>query len=1326
MPLHNPWFTCQPLRLQPLSKPLTGVSNTRKLPYMNTYQHCKSILLTLSLNGWHTLLCIAFSLGINLHSHAAEIHIAKFPPFVQAATASYLAPPVLVLGINNAGPDTLRNIPHQYQTYVDGWANSERDFTPVSTYLPPIRVGTTRFPDVPITNAPVDGYAAYYANNLPAGSAPYTLTDYFDGGSFYKNLTTAYKNPLNQIAAGQYIYGSSSTIDHTKPFFWQKYCPPSPPNPFCGNTTNYWPTGLHVIENDTTLSIYKFKNPLPSGCTTNPAPIVINCMQLDDTVSGYTDLHQNFANWYSYYSRNIFGQKISFHSILNNIPEKTTIYCNQFNRSFPEYMVYGYGGVNNPIENPCKKDSFTTAVVYSGSNNTVSYNEFSNPITTAAQKEILLRYLNLSPQGYESGASMNTVSFLTRVKERMHMPATGPAGPLLQDLYYGRKNNNDPTDLEINYCRKIYMYLTDPLQLNTTGNYIYQSAGYSNSSGASNPMNIFLAQAQYYFPPSQSEYTSFALTNGYNQTNYTGEHVDIVSRVFDLYHYDHKTGNGAPNILPRNFPAGSNYWDPLKDPANWQNIRTWSQNNFPYNASYNGQNNNYNFSALYTVMNNAGRVTAYSNMVNTMNAEINAPLSSTAASAAGRSAGLAISGQILQTDGVQYGAFYDGSNWTGRVEARQIGSSGGSGNLIWNTAGTLANPAGTIPSHLNRNIKTIARNGTSSYVVDFKWDNLSSSQKAALLTSSITTLVGASNAGNAGNMLADYLRGDASNEANPTTSTGYFRKRAGNMGDVLSSTPVIIQSKNLGYGTLPAEEGSTYSDFVNAEKNKTKLIAVGANDGMLHFFKASSTDGTGNGDGSETFAFVPSALIGKLGQLAMPTYGHEYYVDGGLLHQHAFVDGSWRSVLVGSAGAGAKSVFAIDVTNRENPQILFELTSDQVADLGFQFGVPRLARLQNGTVGKWVMVHGNGFESTTGTAKLLATTIPSSYVVTPSVQVVSIPGATATENGLAPPAIWSVNHTADVMYAGDKKGKLWRFNINGTTISAANNALFSAVSPSVGGPTQPFTSKPDLALHPQGGLMVYAGTGSIYRSDDLTNKDTQSIYAIWDHPSFTGTTSRGQLLQQKISTDGNYRVTTNNAFNYAAGKRGWFMDLKLDSTNDTGERIVASPNVLFGRVMFNTYLPIVANAASGCTPIDEKSWFMSLDAFDGTAPKKAIFDINGDKKITAADAIGGQNPSGQQIAATSSSVSIGLTYQDQKESTSATPSSNQSYAGAPGSCSASHTSVKQGNKDMCVPKDSCGKGFMWIKAGQNSSDSLSSICVNANQQKPRLSWKQLQ
>src|SRR5690606_23039851 len=62
------------------------------------------------------------------------------------------------------------------------------------------------------------------------------------------------------------------------------------------------------------------------------------------------------------------------------------------------------------------------------------------------------------------------------------------------------------------------------------------------------------------------------------------------------------------------------------------------------------------------------------------------------------------------------------------------------------------------------------------------------------------------------------------------------------------------------------------------------------------------------------------ALMPKLSSLTDPNYSHQYYVDGSAVAGDAYIDADddngkeWRTVLVGTLGAGGEGIFAVDVT----------------------------------------------------------------------------------------------------------------------------------------------------------------------------------------------------------------------------------------------------------------------------------------------------------------------------------------------------------------------------------------------------------------------------
>src|SRR6476646_9973608 len=109
---------------------------------------------------------------------------------------------------------------------------------------------------------------------------------------------------------------------------------------------------------------------------------------------------------------------------------------------------------------------------------------------------------------------------------------------------------------------------------------------------------------------------------------------------------------------------------------------------------------------------------------------------------------------------------------------------------------------------------------------------------------------------------------------------------------------------------------------------------------MLHAFDGTSSS---NG-GKELFAFVPNSVLPKLGRLAQPSYSHTYFVDGTPTVGDIF-NGSWHTLLIGSTGAGGRSVFGLDVTNPAGfgaSNVLWEFNDQLDNDMGKSIGVPSL------------------------------------------------------------------------------------------------------------------------------------------------------------------------------------------------------------------------------------------------------------------------------------------------------------------------------------------------------------------------------------------------
>ncbi|WP_420799639.1 PilC/PilY family type IV pilus protein [Noviherbaspirillum saxi] len=84
-----------------------------------------------------------------------------------------------------------------------------------------------------------------------------------------------------------------------------------------------------------------------------------------------------------------------------------------------------------------------------------------------------------------------------------------------------------------------------------------------------------------------------------------------------------------------------------------------------------------------------------------------------------------------------------------------------------------------------------------------------------------------------------------------------MRKRV--LGDIINGNPVFVGAPST------SVQGSGYETFYSKHAGRAKAVYVGANDGMLHAFDATS--------GLEMFAYVPNALIPGLNRLTSPNTG---------------------------------------------------------------------------------------------------------------------------------------------------------------------------------------------------------------------------------------------------------------------------------------------------------------------------------------------------------------------------------------------------------------------------------------------------------------------
>ena len=676
-----------------------------------------------------------------------------------------------------------------------------------------------------------------------------------------------------------------------------------------------------------------------------------------------------------------------------------------------------------------------------------------------------------------------------------------------------------------------------------------------------------------------------------------------------------------------------------------------------------------------------------------------APLTTSASSAGSNNQQTA----QVQTGTQAYFAYYNANNWFGGVTSNSIVANSTTGvvsvssTASWdsscNLTGGACTTTGTTPvaspipstdlnSPANRTLVTW--NGSAG--APFEWANLTSAQQTSLGSSNVL----------------QFLRGDRSNEVGGSGTQAY-RSRTSVMGDVINASPVWIGPPAQGYAatwsdylntsaTQP-ENGSSatsYPSFTSTYATRPNVVYSGSNDGIMHGFRTGSYTSAGAyststvaNDGYEVMGYVPAAAISNLASYSNIIYSHQYFVDATPGTGDLFYSNNWHTWLVGGLGAGGQAIYALDVTNPATTtstssgnasettaasQVVGEWNASNISctytngscgsDLGYTYGTPVVARFHNG---KWGVIFGNGYNSSTGVAAIFVMMVDPStgaktfYEYSTGYGPSKDPTSNSSNNGIYYTTATDLDgdNITDYIYAGDLFGNVWRFDVTNTdptkwavsSYAGTKQPLFS--TPTNGSGTskslQPITTKLIVgsisASATQPRLMVYFGTGQkipmTTTSGNTYATGNQGFYGVWDwnmagwngvssaqYASSTtpsGTLTTSSLVAQTIAgtstssstTATNYAGTSNNAVCWAGTSAcssgntqyGWKLVFPNSSSN---EQLIYNPQSQLGAIVFNTTIP-AANNVTSCTSSVDTGWSYALNPVNGGNFPKSFF-----------------------------------------------------------------------------------------------------------------------
>lgn len=352
-----------------------------------------------------------------------------------------------------------------------------------------------------------------------------------------------------------------------------------------------------------------------------------------------------------------------------------------------------------------------------------------------------------------------------------------------------------------------------------------------------------------------------------------------------------------------------------------------------------------------------------------------------------------------------------------------------------------------------------------------------------------------------------------------------------------------------------------------------EYLATSANDGMVHIFKK------GNGDArnySLKLSYIPgtmprknienqdSTLAKELRAFAEKGYvGDRYGVDGGFVLRQVEWKGQNRVFMFGAMGFGGRGAYALDLSkiDSNNPTAvsLFDVKHDSNngnnrVELGYTVGTPQIGKTHDG---KYAAFLASGYATkdiTSGDNKtaLYVYDLESSGTL---IKKIDVPDG---KGGLSSPTLVDrdLDGTIDIAYAGDRGGKMYRFDLSG------NNPNSWTVRTIFEG-TKPITSAPAISQLKDKRVVIF-GTGSDLSEDDVLSTDEQHIYGIFDDDTATNNVKvdlkglGGGLLEQVLSRDNDNKTLflTDYKRSDGSGSKGWMVKLQ------PGQRVTVKPTVV--------------------------------------------------------------------------------------------------------------------------------------------------------------------
>jgi type IV pilus assembly protein PilY1 len=442
-----------------------------------------------------------------------------------------------------------------------------------------------------------------------------------------------------------------------------------------------------------------------------------------------------------------------------------------------------------------------------------------------------------------------------------------------------------------------------------------------------------------------------------------------------------------------------------------------------------------------------------------------------------------------------------------------------------------------------------------------------------------------------------------------------------------------------------------------ADGTDDTVVFVGTNDGYFHAIDASvQPSGADTAtSGTELWSYIPKEMLPHLKDLYNDnsvTVKH-YGLDGAItalkydINGDGIVNGSDRVILYFGTGRNAdtSAYYALDVTDKLNPKLLWKVDGAKLPGLGQAWSTPKIARVNIGGATqnsqRLVLVIGGGYDAmedngvfyaadTVGNHVYMVDAISGNLLWSAGATSGNFVNANMTHAIPSPVTVLDVDGDgyADRMYVGDMAAQVWRFDItNGNTVA---NLVAGGLIASLGtkkdavhaaADVRRFYAAPDVAAEQKQKLKPFLSVaiGSGYRGHPLDLTVHDRFYDIRDYNGFRQMSQAEfnalPVVRDALSggTPALVDITTQAAPTLPTDAPGWQLNLNTHPDWTAGEKSLTTSRTFNDEIIFTTYSPNTSPPTDPCSGVGTgTNRAYAIDVFDGSP----VIDRNNDNVLT--------------------------------------------------------------------------------------------------------------